>query len=346
MRQYGVDDLILKPITKERLTQCIMRWRTNILQGYWQDKNRIDEFKRSGKASYRPRMVSTGHSFDSRSFITEGTRSGRASKEIGGFGQGGFKGSMESPLHQQINFTPFENSLTASSEVAPGGLDTTSADPGEMVMTVQQEPISRSPTVRSPVQMTPNNSHHNSLQRPPNPTVKQRRHSLAGTSDQANVASVTFPQHHQILVVDDSPANRGILVKMIQLVSPMCEISEASNGQDALRFCSQKKFSIIFMDLDMPVMTGEEASARIRAIGQQCPIIAVTGDNIRAENTGTLRQSGINDSVTKPISKALVQELLKQYLSSSNLSNKNGKGSQGSSISSLDRVTTNQRRNS
>ncbi|KAI8607564.1 CheY-like superfamily [Chytriomyces sp. MP71] len=105
------------------------------------------------------------------------------------------------------------------------------------------------------------------MQQPPNPIR---------SSDEApnNTAYLSKKRSANILVVDDSGVNRAILSKLLKNNEYVSDIVELSTGHDAVRFCSKRIFTLIFMDLEMPGMNGEEAAARIRAMGVQTPIIA------------------------------------------------------------------------
>ncbi|KAI8832619.1 hypothetical protein BJ741DRAFT_614177 [Chytriomyces cf. hyalinus JEL632] len=112
-----------------------------------------------------------------------------------------------------------------------------------------------------------------------------------------------------VLVVDDSLINRSILVRVLDKLGLFDEIIEVSNGHDAVRLCSSKAFALIFMDLEMPFMSGEEASARIRSLGITIPIVAVTGNSIRGDDVNPLRQAGISEIVKKPVERQKIYDL-------------------------------------
>lgn len=82
-----------------------------------------------------------------------------------------------------------------------------------------------------------------------------------------------------ILIVDDNPFNVMLLNAYLEELG-FRDIQVLNNGQQAIDyFCeNEKKIDIIFMDLQMPVMNGIEATAMIRAkaVGRTLPIIAVT----------------------------------------------------------------------
>ncbi|MDY0205732.1 MAG: ATP-binding protein [Pseudomonas sp.] len=116
------------------------------------------------------------------------------------------------------------------------------------------------------------------------------------------------------LCVDDNPANL-LLIKT--LLSDMgAQVSVADNGSTALTLFKQGHFDIVFMDIQMPVMSGQQCTEAIRLWEQQqhshaTPILAVTAHAL-PEETHLFMQSGINDCINKPISeKSLIQAIAK-----------------------------------
>jgi len=111
----------------------------------------------------------------------------------------------------------------------------------------------------------------------------------------------------KILVVDDEPVNRQILVNILS--SAGYKIFTFSSGKDALDFIDkEKKIDIVLLDVMMPVLSGYEVCKRIREKFslQELPVILLTVKN-RASDIVTGFESGANDYVTKPFDK---QELL------------------------------------
>ena len=78
-------------------------------------------------------------------------------------------------------------------------------------------------------------------------------------------------QSLRILIVDDSPAMRAYVRRTVQLASlPVKTVFEAGNGQEALEIVNTEneapnKLDLVFADLNMPVMNGEEFVAKLRA---------------------------------------------------------------------------------
>ncbi|TPX66264.1 hypothetical protein SpCBS45565_g04566 [Spizellomyces sp. 'palustris'] len=112
-----------------------------------------------------------------------------------------------------------------------------------------------------------------------------------------------------VLVVNDSSISRAILVRMLQRY-PQLDVQEAANGSRALQLCLAQTFSIIFMDMEMPEMTGSAAALRLRHEGLTAPIILTTANTLGQDQ---LRQSGINELLVKPLTKESIKNVLNKY---------------------------------
>jgi diguanylate cyclase (GGDEF)-like protein len=111
------------------------------------------------------------------------------------------------------------------------------------------------------------------------------------------------PRSCKILVVDDSRANQQVASAMLERLG--CQSTLASNGKEALEKIVREDFDLIFMDCNMPVMNGYEATKQIRIYeGDQAgtlPIIAMTANNSKNEER-TCREVGMSDFLPKPLS--------------------------------------------
>ncbi|TPX59583.1 hypothetical protein CcCBS67573_g09077 [Chytriomyces confervae] len=128
-------------------------------------------------------------------------------------------------------------------------------------------------------------------------------------------ASNTYPGTDKLaLIVDDSGVNRSVLAKILNKTGFFHDVVEVSNGHDAIRLCAMKQFSIIFMDLEMPGMNGEEAAARMQSARVEAPIVAVTSNFVRGNDGHTLKSVGIKKIVMKPFDRATVNEICRHLL--------------------------------
>jgi len=101
----------------------------------------------------------------------------------------------------------------------------------------------------------------------------------------------------KIVVADDNDHNR--LVASIILGNYGAEISEAVNGEEAIRTIQQVNADLVLMDIQMPVLNGLQATRQLREQGIEIPVIAVTANAIKGENQKCL-DAGMNDYISKP----------------------------------------------
>jgi len=104
----------------------------------------------------------------------------------------------------------------------------------------------------------------------------------------------------KILVVDDAPLIRGLLVQVLQKYG--YAVDTAEDGQQALEYFIEKRPDLILMDADMPVMDGVAACSKIRALpeAKYLPIIIVTAF-VEREWVDRAYAAGATDYVTKPV---------------------------------------------
>ncbi len=97
------------------------------------------------------------------------------------------------------------------------------------------------------------------------------------------------------------------------------QVELARDGREAVDRRMAGSFDLIFMDCQMPVMDGFEATREIRrreGSGPRCPIIAMTAGAMEGERQKCL-DAGMDDYPAKPIVKAELQEALKRHLPAS-----------------------------
>jgi signal transduction histidine kinase/DNA-binding response OmpR family regulator len=111
-------------------------------------------------------------------------------------------------------------------------------------------------------------------------------------------------QGRSVLLVEDNAINQEIARELLETVGLQVEL--ARNGQEALEFLQVSRCDAVLMDLQMPVMDGFTATARIRSeISEDLPIIAMTANALVGDREKSLA-AGMNAHLTKPID---VQEL-------------------------------------
>ncbi|MEH2408350.1 hybrid sensor histidine kinase/response regulator [Nostoc sp.] len=117
----------------------------------------------------------------------------------------------------------------------------------------------------------------------------------------------------KVIVADDRPENRSILVKML---SPLgFEIVEAIDGQDCLNKASEWNPDCILMDLMMPQMSGLEATRRLRRSPQLKNVIVIgTSASVFDFDLNKSKEVGCNDFLPKPIRITELLEKLRLHL--------------------------------
>ena len=117
----------------------------------------------------------------------------------------------------------------------------------------------------------------------------------------------------RILLVEDNLVNRQVAVKFLEMLNQSVEI--AVDGEQAVRICSQDRFDLILMDMQMPVMDGIAATRAIRAAGDWralVPIIAMTASASETDRS-LCRDAGMSGFEAKPISSAKLAALIRAY---------------------------------
>jgi signal transduction histidine kinase/DNA-binding response OmpR family regulator len=132
----------------------------------------------------------------------------------------------------------------------------------------------------------------------------------------------------RLLVVEDSTLNRDVVVALLEEAGP--DVETAKDGREAVEKVSSAPtgyFDAILMDIQMPVMDGYEATARIRAweleVGgladpsapaERIPIIALTAHAFKGEKEKCLA-AGMNDYIAKPVEEQHLQRMLLKWVS-------------------------------
>ena len=121
----------------------------------------------------------------------------------------------------------------------------------------------------------------------------------------------------RILLVEDNELNREIATEIIGMTG--VTIDSAENGKIAVEKvmeAPEKWYDLIFMDIQMPIMNGYEATAAIRSLAGsrgKVPIIAMTA-NAFAEDVQLAKNTGMNEHIAKPLDLNKLNDVLKQWL--------------------------------
>ena len=118
-----------------------------------------------------------------------------------------------------------------------------------------------------------------------------------------------------MLLVEDNPVNQAVASRLLAKRGVACDIAE--NGQVALDRAAAKSYDVIFMDCQMPLVDGYEATRAIRrreaSSGGRTPIIAMTANAMAGDRERCL-DCGMDDYISKPLSVARLQTVLEAWL--------------------------------
>jgi CheY-like chemotaxis protein len=119
----------------------------------------------------------------------------------------------------------------------------------------------------------------------------------------------------KVLLADDNELNRFLIRKIVSDVLPLAEIIEVENGRSALETYQSFLPDIIFMDVQMPEMNGNEATAAIRKLEKEkhIPIIALTAGTQTEERESSMN-AGMDDFITKPFVSAVIVDVIQKWL--------------------------------
>jgi len=123
----------------------------------------------------------------------------------------------------------------------------------------------------------------------------------------------------RVLVVDDTPMNRKLVRRMLERVGS--HVTTCDNGQkaiDAVRRASEENqtFDLILMDMQMPVLDGFEATRRLRRLGCDIPIVALTASCL-PEDQRHCYEAGCTDFLSKPIDRSTLLRKVAEFCAQS-----------------------------
>jgi len=117
----------------------------------------------------------------------------------------------------------------------------------------------------------------------------------------------------RVLLVEDNPLNQDVAVELLDLFG--VAVTVANDGAEALRQLDEAIPDLVFMDMQMPVMDGLEATRRLRSQGRfaALPVVAMTANAMDADRQRCF-DAGMNDFVAKPIDPERLAAVLSLWL--------------------------------
>lgn len=117
----------------------------------------------------------------------------------------------------------------------------------------------------------------------------------------------------RVLLAEDNLVNSKLILRHIQKASELISVVHVDNGQKALEQAMEREFDLILMDVEMPLMNGDEVVRTIRSKGIQTPVWMFTG-NTDTEFQRMYKNIGAQGFLAKPIEKSRLLSVLVQCL--------------------------------
>ena len=117
----------------------------------------------------------------------------------------------------------------------------------------------------------------------------------------------------RILLVEDEKTNQMVADRLLKQQG--CQVVIAEDGQQGFEAFSRDHFHLVFMDMQMPVMSGLDATRKILESfpDTEVPIVALTA-NAMPEDRAACLEAGMSDFLAKPLRKKELVNVLGRYL--------------------------------
>ncbi len=119
-------------------------------------------------------------------------------------------------------------------------------------------------------------------------------------------------QPYSVLVVEDNAINMLVIKGLLDKLG-YARIDKARDGLEGVELASRQSYDLILMDCQMPKLDGYAATRRLRELGIETPIIAMTAHALEGDREKCL-DAGMNDYLTKPIDIGRLSECLGRWL--------------------------------
>jgi CheY-like chemotaxis protein len=127
--------------------------------------------------------------------------------------------------------------------------------------------------------------------------------------DDERVAEAAAPGA-RVLLVEDNPIN-AMLARAL-LTREGCEVDHVLSGKEAINAVKIVAFDLIFMDMRMPGLSGEDTAKLLRAEGVRTPIVALTANAFDDDKAACLA-AGMDDFLVKPLSPDALRACLTRF---------------------------------
>ncbi len=121
----------------------------------------------------------------------------------------------------------------------------------------------------------------------------------------------------RILLVEDNKTNQVVALALLKKLGYKADV--ANDGSEGIKALAKSEYDLVFMDCQMPIIDGFEATRRIRngdanVINPKVTIVAMTANAMSGDKERCMK-AGMDDYLSKPVQPKLLKEILEKYLS-------------------------------
>ena len=133
---------------------------------------------------------------------------------------------------------------------------------------------------------------------------------FAKAQPQSFVAQINIDKSARVLVVEDHYINQVVIQTLLEKLGVAHAI--VSTGEEGVKYVIANPVDLVLMDLNLPGIQGDEATAQIKSMKPELPVIALTADAIT--KPASLYEKGLDDVLTKPVDSNELVRVLNQFL--------------------------------
>ena len=127
---------------------------------------------------------------------------------------------------------------------------------------------------------------------------------------QSFAAQVVLHKTVNVLVVEDHEINQIVVETLFEKLG--VPVALVSTGEEGVEYVKSNPVDLVLMDLNLPGIQGDEATAQIKALQPSLPVVALTADVITEAES--LQEKGLDAVLTKPIDSAKLISTLNSFL--------------------------------